>query len=435
MLAFVVSDTTRTMSVEVGLFFTGAGVRAKVVGDIVERLRAALMAAFARASRPFPRILIEAFDGEHHSCLVRAPDGGAAMFTQKLRVETQEIAAELAPLRHPDLFTMAREMGIPVMQTEGGTERHIPLGVVRGNVRSARIINKLKSDGVLDGDGKVAKVWWPTTDSDGVVRLGVEDAPHLLKRIRFALLRCVERKEKWLGHDAQVFVDIAKNAHEHSTTLTPALMAGADKQSVSNARRTFSPSVESRLRELGEEGAADAVRVVHRWWGAVDERGLSASERISRARDMRSLLMGFVDMAAWCVSGSVPSQVGGLSIETFEGLLAHCGAMELLAEDSEVGGSFNVRSLSTDDLETLFSMTEAMFGRPTVLQAMQWWRIVCLEKEKRLDPHLPYSYWTTNVGRKRKSREDARLEAEGESGGVKQARLGPREFHRDSGRL
>lgn len=57
----------------------------------------------------------------------------------------------------------------------------------------------------------------------------------------------------------------------------------------------------------------------------------------------------------------------------------------------------NPRSSTTDDVECFFSVMRDMIGQHfTVQQARYNWRKVCLEFYKRLDPELPFFYYTSS---------------------------------------
>ena len=54
----------------------------------------------------------------------------------------------------------------------------------------------------------------------------------------------------------------------------------------------------------------------------------------------------------------------------------------------------NPRTLSTDTVETFFSIVEALFGNPTLLVALRGWRVLQWEQAKRLDPLRVYGWRT-----------------------------------------
>jgi len=55
----------------------------------------------------------------------------------------------------------------------------------------------------------------------------------------------------------------------------------------------------------------------------------------------------------------------------------------------------NPRSLSTDSVETFFSVIEAAVGNPTVHVAQRTWGVLQYEKNKKMDPNRPYGFRTT----------------------------------------
>ena len=62
--------------------------------------------------------------------------------------------------------------------------------------------------------------------------------------------------------------------------------------------------------------------------------------------------------------------------------------------------SENPRSSNTDDVECLFSVVRDLIGKNfTVKQVELCWRKVCLEFYKRLNPELPFFYFTSSHDR------------------------------------
>ena len=54
------------------------------------------------------------------------------------------------------------------------------------------------------------------------------------------------------------------------------------------------------------------------------------------------------------------------------------------------------RACSTDDIECFFSIIRDLVGKDfTLKQVLYEWRKVCIEYQKRLDPDLPYYYFTS----------------------------------------
>ena len=103
---------------------------------------------------------------------------------------------------------------------------------------------------------------------------------------------------------------------------------GADKQSVKYALRTFSESVETKLRALRHTSSATFCQIVRQWFEAVDQR-LSFEERLRRVRRLRDYLYQCFSVEDFMRNG-VPSHVLNLPMQTFEALLAHTISFELL---------------------------------------------------------------------------------------------------------
>ncbi len=60
----------------------------------------------------------------------------------------------------------------------------------------------------------------------------------------------------------------------------------------------------------------------------------------------------------------------------------------------------NPRASTTDDVECFFSVTRDLVGKNfTVKQVKLGWRKICLEFKKRLNPDLPFYYFTSSHDR------------------------------------
>ena len=71
--------------------------------------------------------------------------------------------------------------------------------------------------------------------------------------------------------------------------------------------------------------------------------------------------------------------------------------MELLDEGSP---SENPRASTTDDVECFFSVARDIVGKNFTLKQVQLaWRKICSEFEKRVNPNLPYYYFTSSHDR------------------------------------
>ena len=58
------------------------------------------------------------------------------------------------------------------------------------------------------------------------------------------------------------------------------------------------------------------------------------------------------------------------------------------------------RASTTDDVECFFSMMRDLLGSSFRLTTvMQEWRKICIEFDKRLDPQLPFYYYTSDHDR------------------------------------
>ena len=60
----------------------------------------------------------------------------------------------------------------------------------------------------------------------------------------------------------------------------------------------------------------------------------------------------------------------------------------------------NPRASTTDDVECFFSVTRDLVGKNFTLKQVQvGWRKICLEFEKRINPDLPFFYYTSSHDR------------------------------------
>ena len=69
----------------------------------------------------------------------------------------------------------------------------------------------------------------------------------------------------------------------------------ADKQNIEIAMQVFSEEVEFDLRKHGDCHTADFVRLIHRWFNACDDRGISVHNRLQSLIDMHNCLTTFYD--------------------------------------------------------------------------------------------------------------------------------------------
>ncbi|CAH1772569.1 unnamed protein product, partial [Owenia fusiformis] len=123
-----------------------------------------------------------------------------------------------------------------------------------------------------------------------------------------------------------------------------------DKQRNSYAVRTFSPEVESAMRDLGFLEEANFTRTVRDWYEAQDERGMPAMERIEKQIQMRTLLLKNVKFDTF----PPPSgYIKGFPIQMFEGFLlsidSHLQLYKLVR-----GGTNNQRAFSSLENESFF---------------------------------------------------------------------------------
>jgi len=94
--------------------------------------------------------------------------------------------------------------------------------------------------------------------------------------------------------------------------------------------------------------------------------------------------------------------VRGFTRETTTALLTTIESIEWKREYANKGlvPVEHPRASTTDDVECFFSMVRDLLGSSFRLTTvMQEWRKICVEFDKRLDPQLPFYYYTSDHDR------------------------------------
>ena len=92
----------------------------------------------------------------------------------------------------------------------------------------------------------------------------------------------------------------------------------ADKQNIEIAMQVFSEEVEFDIRKHSDCHTADFVRLIHRWFNACDDRGISVHNRLQSLIDMHNYLTTFYDERTY---PPPTTHIYGLPLQTFEILL------------------------------------------------------------------------------------------------------------------
>ena len=156
------------------------------------------------------------------------------------------------------------------------------------------------------------------------------------------------------GIHREAYLKIARQEKHNMTGLTLAHVEDVvGPQDSSKAELMFSTEVQAELVKMGHENEAAFNERMRNWQRAVDERGISAFQRIEYLFQMRTWLLTFLRE----VLSTFPpptTHVNSIPIQNFEGLLISCERIPLLYQLIPKG-NFNVRSLGSQMNETFFS--------------------------------------------------------------------------------
>ena len=187
----------------------------------------------------------------------------------------------------------------------------------------------------------------------------IEDDHHICSRIRGQLLKNqIEgiRVEGW-----------KRVADRRTTLLTPPIMNGADFQSADFLKITFSEAVEKELLKLdyGDEGTFCSH--MRGYMEATDKRGMSAATRVQQLLTFHDWLLSGFDVKCFPPQSRIKGMPTSLVESTVASIEAHIYMYAL-----SPSGSYNVRSLGTNDNESLhaieFGLCAASGGVPSAFQ-------------------------------------------------------------------
>ena len=125
----------------------------------------------------------------------------------------------------------------------------------------------------------------------------------------------------------------------------------ADKQNIEIAMQVFSEEVEFNIRKHGDCHTADFVRLIHRWFNACDDRGISVHNRLQRLIDMHNYLTNFYDE---CTYPPPTTHIYELPLQTFE-MLLQATSLRIALYTLSSKHKFNHRAISTGGIESSFA--------------------------------------------------------------------------------
>ncbi|XP_072044001.1 uncharacterized protein [Amphiura filiformis] len=180
-------------------------------------------------------------------------------------------------------------------------------------------------------------------------------------------------------------------------------LIGKRKQSVKDSEEFLSHSVASFFREKNYFTEAEFVQVFADWHEATDGRGMSQEERKAANERLRDYILH--EWTPWWSEDCDLSHVDinrpldtvcGLSRETFIGVTGNIDSQELRRTEGKQPE--HPRSSTTDDVECFFSLSHRkQHGQhPTHKKWKYSWQRLIWEFSNRLDPDLPFWYWTLN---------------------------------------
>ena len=123
------------------------------------------------------------------------------------------------------------------------------------------------------------------------------------------------------------------------------------KKNIEIAMQVFSEEVEFYIRKHGDCHTADFVRLIHRWFNACDDRGISVHNRLQSLIDMHNYFTTFYDEHTY---PPPTTHIYELPFQTFEMLLqatSLCIALYTLSSKH----TFNHRAILTGGIESSFA--------------------------------------------------------------------------------
>lgn len=208
------------------------------------------------------------------------------------------------------------------------------------------------------------------------------DPHHLNIRLRIALIR-----------DKLTFVSYSawkKVSEVPGSPLPIPIVNGADPQSENFARVMFSVEVQNCLSVLGFLKESRFCHLVRDFMLANDEPGIPAINLHQMRLALRNFLLEFVDIYSFPTSGD---NICGMPFQLFEAIISLSDAF-LQLHSLTPSNAYNVRSISTNDNETLHGIEEAMlkpFGEVPSAKQLQIVKAKTMEVSAILnDPSIDF---------------------------------------------
>ncbi|XP_046570228.1 uncharacterized protein LOC124278544 [Haliotis rubra] len=222
------------------------------------------------------------------------------------------------------------------------------------------------------------------SDSRRQLEVKIIDSQHLLTRHRSAVCK------GHLGHaKKQHFIQVAA---ENSTPLKLGMMEQQlNMQSTDFALITFSQNVQNSMETAGHNQSAELCKLVHDWFAANDEPGISAVERCQMKLRYRDYLLSLDDLSCFPPPGS---HINGYSLALWEATISSIDAdLQMYAITRR--RTYNNRSLSSQPCESLYSslatMPGARNGVPSAVDLEVNMAKICGECVVRQDPTRGFS--------------------------------------------
>lgn len=223
------------------------------------------------------------------------------------------------------------------------------------------------------------------------------DHNHIIKRIAASTRECRYQDLNPEAFDKALLDPLA--------ALTHAALTGQRQQSVEDAEKLLSYHVAASMQRNGYDTEAEYVTTIASWHEASDGRGMSQLQRCKANHQMLGYIVD--ELMPWqrdtydftYLDINRPmDNIRGFTRETFVEITTNIESQErrrILT--STVGYSEHPRASTTDDVECFFSLTRRQLGDTFSLKDFKnAWPKIVREFTKKMDPALPFYYWTQN---------------------------------------